>query len=109
MARFLTTTVCAQSITARRLLTAFGIKPLPAVLEALSERQVECFLRFVLQKQKGKRLKIREISSVDQVVACLKGARRIMVITGAGVGDLRPDFLSLLPLFTINKPLGAFF
>ncbi|KAL6717818.1 NAD-dependent histone deacetylase sir2 [Lecanora helva] len=100
--RFLEETVNAGTITAKKLCTAFGIRP-PAFLEGAPDEAYHSILNLVICRELSKRSKLPEYNTVDDAVSLLKKSRRIIVLTGAGVGMIHhvistslgiPDFRS---------------
>ncbi|KAI2610596.1 SIR2-domain-containing protein [Hypoxylon sp. NC1633] len=88
-------TVDSGAITAKKLLTAFGIKP-PAFLEGLADDTYFPLLTLALSRELSKRAKIMKYNSIDDAVALLKRSRNIVVLTGAGISTSLgiPDFRS---------------
>lgn len=88
-------TVEADAITAKKLLTAFGIRP-PAFLEGEPDEEYYELLSMILHKELSKRCKLPQYNTVDDVVSLIQGAKNIIVLTGAGISTSLgiPDFRS---------------
>ncbi|KAI8626478.1 DHS-like NAD/FAD-binding domain-containing protein [Xylariaceae sp. FL1651] len=83
------------SITAKKLLTAFGIRP-PSFLEGLPDEAYLGLLTLAMTRELTKRAKILSYNSVDDAVQLLQKSRNIVVLTGAGISTSLgiPDFRS---------------
>jgi NAD-dependent histone deacetylase SIR2 len=88
-------TIFAGLITAKKLLTAFGIRP-PAFLEGADDSDYHPLLSLALSRELSKRAKLPAYNSVDDAVELLKRCNNIMVLTGAGISTSLgiPDFRS---------------
>ncbi|KAL1901890.1 NAD-dependent histone deacetylase sir2 [Sporothrix stenoceras] len=88
-------TVDAGTITAKRLLTAFNIRP-PAFLEGEPDESYFGLLSLALSRELLKRAKLPEYNSVDDAVRLIQKSRNIVVLTGAGISTSLgiPDFRS---------------
>ena len=86
--RFFRETVEAGTISARKLCTAFGIRP-PAFLDGAPDAAYYQLLSLGIERELAKRAKLPQYNTVDDVVALLRKSNRIMVITGAGVRIFR--------------------
>ncbi len=82
--RFITDTIEAETITAKKLCTAFGIRP-PAFLEGAPDTAYYPLLGLGISRELSKRVKLSQYSTVDDVVDLLKKSKNIVVLTGAGV------------------------
>lgn len=88
-------TVDAGVITAKRLLTAFGIRP-PAFLEGAADDSYYGLLSLAMTRELSKRAKLTKYNTIDDAVHLLKEAKNIIVLTGAGISTSLgiPDFRS---------------
>lgn len=82
--RFIAETVGAGVITAKRLCTAFGIRP-PFFLEGEPDEAYYSLLDLAICRELAKRVKLPQYNTIDDAVALLKKSRNIIVLTGAGV------------------------
>lgn len=87
-AAFVEETIGKDTITAKKLLTAFGIVP-PSFLGDAPDEAYHALLGIVISREFAKRQKLDEYNSVEDAVDLLKNSKNIIVITGAGVsGEL---------------------
>ena len=82
--KFLAETVENGSITAKKLCTAFGIRP-PAFLEGQSDEAYYNLLGLGICRELSKRVKLPQYNTIDDVVTLLQNSNNIIVLTGAGV------------------------
>ncbi|RYP50407.1 hypothetical protein DL768_004082 [Monosporascus sp. mg162] len=88
-------TIDSGLITARKLLTAFGIRP-PAFLEGAPDEHYFSLLTLAFSRELAKRAKLDMYNSVDDAVRLIQSSRNIIVLTGAGISTSLgiPDFRS---------------
>ncbi|KAK2624731.1 hypothetical protein QTJ16_005924 [Diplocarpon rosae] len=93
--KFCEQTVEAGTITAKKLLTAFGVRP-PASLEGLQDDTYYQFLGLAISRELSKRIKLPQYNTVDDAVSLIGLARNIIVLSGAGISTSLgiPDFRS---------------
>jgi NAD+-dependent protein deacetylase SIR2 len=83
------------SITAKRLLTAFGVRP-PPFLEGAEDDKYYSLLTLAITRELNKRAKLMKYNTVDDAVDLIQKSRNIIVLTGAGISTSLgiPDFRS---------------
>ncbi|KAJ4158678.1 uncharacterized protein LMH87_009194 [Akanthomyces muscarius] len=88
-------TVDAGRYTAKKLLSAFGIKP-PAFLEGEPDESYYSLLSLAITRELSKRAKIARYNSVEDAVDLIDRSSNIILITGAGISTSLgiPDFRS---------------
>ncbi|KAG5991917.1 hypothetical protein E4U52_003219 [Claviceps spartinae] len=88
-------TVDCGRYTAKKLLTAFGIKP-PAFLENEPDEAYFDLLSLAISRELSKREKLSAYNTVDDAVRLLTQCSNIIVVTGAGISTSLgiPDFRS---------------
>ncbi|KAG4424810.1 hypothetical protein IFR04_001970 [Cadophora malorum] len=93
--QFCAQTVEAGAVTAKKLLTAFHVRP-PAVLEGYDDQSYYTLLGLAISRELSKRIKLPQYNTVDDAVSLIKKARNIIVLTGAGISTSLgiPDFRS---------------
>jgi NAD-dependent histone deacetylase SIR2 len=88
-------TVDAGFMTAKKMLTAFGIRP-PDFLEGSDDEAYFSLLTLAMTRELSKRMKLQKYNTVDDAVSLLRDAKNIIVLTGAGISTSLgiPDFRS---------------
>ncbi|RKF54297.1 NAD-dependent protein deacetylase hst1 [Erysiphe neolycopersici] len=94
-AKFYETTIGAGKISAKRLLSAFGIRP-PSCMEGLPDDSYYGLLSLAISRELSKRIKLPQYNTIDDVVTLLQNSKNIVVLTGAGISTSLgiPDFRS---------------
>ena len=82
--RFVEETVNAGMITAKKLCTAFGIRP-PFFLEGEPDEAYYSLLDLAICRELSKRAKLSQYNTMDDAVTLMKKSRNIIILTGAGV------------------------
>ncbi|KAG6005080.1 hypothetical protein E4U21_000407 [Claviceps maximensis] len=88
-------TVDCGRYTAKKLLTAFTLKP-PAFLDGQPDEAYFHLLSLAISRELSKRIKLSAYNTVDDAVRLLANCNNIIVITGAGISTSLgiPDFRS---------------
>lgn len=86
-AAFISETLGQGTVSAKTLCTAFGIMP-PSFLEGAPDKAYHPLLSLGMSKESSKRLKLPDYNTIDDVVQLMQKAKKIIVITGAGVSYL---------------------
>lgn len=82
--QFVSETVEAGAITAKKLMTAFGARP-PAMFDGSPDERYYRCLGLAMLDQMSKRPKLPEYNTLEDVIDLLEKASNVIVITGAGV------------------------
>ena len=94
-ARFYKETIHNGSVSAKKLITAFGIRP-PPFLEGFPDEVYLQVLELAISRELSKRDKLPQHNTIDDAVSLLKSSHNIIVLTGAGISTSLgiPDFRS---------------
>lgn len=87
---FVEETIVRETVTAKKLCTAFGLK-LPAWLEGADDEDYHQLLAIAISREFSRRPKLPQYNSIDDAVKLLQQAKNIIVLTGAGVRFPSPD------------------
>ena len=93
-AQFLMNTINSRKITAKKLCTAFGVRP-PAFLEGAPDKAYYILLQLGITRELQKRQKLLQHNTIDDVVRLLEQSKNIMVITGAGVSSFTYNVVTI--------------
>lgn len=83
-AAFVEETIAHRTVSAKKLCTAFGLKP-PSFLEGAPEEAYHPFLAVAISREYSRRPKLPQYNSMDDAVRLLQESKNIVVLTGAGV------------------------
>ncbi|KAF7118199.1 hypothetical protein CNMCM5793_007600 [Aspergillus hiratsukae] len=94
-AAFVEETIARDTVTAKKLCTAFGIMP-PAFLEGAPDEAYHPLLAIGISREFSRRPKLPQYNTIDDAVRLLKESKNIVVLTGAGISTSLgiPDFRS---------------
>ena len=81
---FVNETVSSGRYTAKKLLTAFRVRP-PDFFEGRPDQGYYRLLGLTLLRELATRIKLAQYNTVDDAVELIKTKKNIVVITGAGV------------------------
>ena len=87
-AAFVAETIEQETITAKKLCTAFGIMP-PPFLEGAPDKAYHTLLAIGISREYSRRAKLPEFNTINDAVELLKKSKNIIVLTGAGVCAIR--------------------
>jgi hypothetical protein len=77
-------TIVRETITAKKLCTAFGIMP-PAFLDGAPDEAYHSLLAIAISREFSRRTKLPQYNTIDDAVRLLRESKNIIVLTGAGV------------------------
>lgn len=83
-AAFVEETIVQETVSARKLCTAFGIIP-PAFLDGAPDEAFHPLLSIGISREFSRRYKLPQFNTIDDAVHLLKESQNIIVLTGAGV------------------------
>ena len=83
-AAFVEETIVRETISAKKLCTAFGILP-PPFLEGAPDEAYHPLLAMGISREFSRRQKLPQYNTIDDAVKLLKESKNIIVLTGAGV------------------------
>ncbi|PWY80617.1 chromatin regulatory protein sir2 [Aspergillus heteromorphus CBS 117.55] len=94
-AAFVEETIGRDTVTAKKLCTAFGILP-PAFLDDAPDEAFHPLLAIAISREFQKRPKLPQYNTIDDAVKLLQESKNIVVLTGAGISTSLgiPDFRS---------------
>ncbi|KAL1742129.1 DHS-like NAD/FAD-binding domain-containing protein [Schizophyllum fasciatum] len=109
MAAWVQEYVVTRGIPIPRLLQAFGISLCPE-LRAKRPKTLLFFLRVALSRELRMREKLPQYNTIDDAAHLIKGAQRVMILTGAGISVSCgiPDFRSSTGLYANLKERGEY-
>jgi NAD+-dependent protein deacetylase SIR2 len=88
-------TIDTGAVTAKKMLTAFGVRP-PPFMEGSPDYRYLSLLSLAISRELQKRAKLTRYNTIDDAVDLLKRSKNIVVLTGAGISTSLgiPDFRS---------------
>ncbi|KAJ5777986.1 hypothetical protein N7520_001232 [Penicillium odoratum] len=92
---FVEETILRQTVTAKKLCTAFGIRP-PEFLDDAPDSAYHPILAVAISREFSRRPKLTQYNTIEDAVNLLQKAKNIIVLTGAGISTSLgiPDFRS---------------
>ena len=104
--QFIAETVEAGIITAKKLCTAFGIRP-PFFLDGQPDDAFYPLLGLGICRELQKRVKLAQYNTIDDAVSLLNKSKNIIVLTGAGVRHQHIELVSKLSCIDFNQPRNS--
>lgn len=94
-AAFVEETIARETVTAKKLCTAFGIAP-PAFLDGAPDEAFHPLLAIAISREFSRRPKLPQYNTIDDAVKLLRESKNVIVLTGAGISTSLgiPDFRS---------------
>lgn len=83
-AAFVQETIGQDTVTARKLCTAFGVFP-PAFLEGAPDEAYHPLLAIAISREFSRRQKLPQYNTIEDAVRLMNESKNIIVLTGAGV------------------------
>lgn len=83
-AAFVEETIGRDTVTAKKLCTAFGVNP-PVFLEGAPDEAYHPLLAIAISREFSRRQKLPQYNTIEDAVKLMKESKNIIVLTGAGV------------------------
>ena len=88
-AAFVEETIGQDTVTAKKLCTAFGVMP-PIFLEGAPDEAYHPLLAIAISREDSRRQKLPQYNTVEDAVRLINESKNIIVLTGAGVSSFWP-------------------